>query len=145
MILISKDDTQLLRIDLLPIEVEPERHRDWLTYRLEFGLIGGVRSVLQDQTELYLNGTDLAEVPTLVAGLTGVASGMSSFRFTPADEKEFALTASRKEGALWLEMEIRDRFEVAGAHHASFEVDELELRRFAEGLMLELEQLGFLP
>lgn len=145
MIIVSRDDKNFMRMDLLPIEDEPERHGGWLTYRLEFGPLGGVRSILSNQVELYLNAADHAEVPALVAGLTSVASGTASFTFTPVDESDFRLTASRKDGALWLEVEVDGRLEVAGDHRASFEVDELELRRFAEGLMLEFEQLGFLP
>lgn len=135
MLILSVDRQQLLKLDLLPIQSDPEDHEGWVNFRLEAGPVHSERLVLASH-DLYLTG-EHGELAELVDGLLAVAEGTPAFSFNPA-ERDFRLIAFRREARVTLELSVP-----GVAPDLVLVVAADELRRFAEGLRLESQQLGF--
>ena len=133
--ILSVDRQELLKLDLLPIQSDPEDHVGWVNFRLEAGLVTGERLVLASH-DLYLTG-EQGELAELIDGLIAVAEGTPAFSFNPA-ERDFRLIAFRREAHVTLELSVPDV-----APDVVLVVEAAELRRFAQGLQLESQQLGF--
>lgn len=135
MLILSVDRQQLLKLDLLPIQSDPEDHEGWVNFRLEAGPVTTERLVLASH-ELYLTG-EHGELAELIEGLVAVADGTPAFSFNPA-ERDFRLIAFRREAHVTLEVSVPEV-----PTDVVLVVEAAELRRFAQGLQLESQQLGF--
>ena len=131
MLILSVDRQQLLKLDLLPIQSDPE-YQEGVAWRLEVGPAIGERLVLASNN-LYLSG-EHDELAELVDGLIAVAEGTPAFSFNPA-ERDFRLIAFRREAHVTLEVSVPDV-----ATDVVLVVAAADLRRFAEGLQLESQR-----
>ncbi len=135
MLILSVDRQQLLKLDLLPIQRDPEDHEGWVNFRLEAGPVHGGRLMLASH-DLYLTG-EHGELAELIEGLIAVAEGTPAFSFNPA-ERNFRLIAFRREAHVTLELSVPEV-----STDVVLVVEAEAVRRFARGLQLESQQLGF--
>ncbi len=134
MLILSVDRMQLFKLDLMPIQSDPE-DGEGVNLRLEAGPVFGERLVLASNN-LYLTG-EHDELAELIEGLVAVAEGRPAFSFNPA-ERNLRLIAFRREAHVTLELSVPDV-----TPDLVWVVEAEELRRFAQGLQLESQQLGF--
>ncbi len=141
MLLISRDATLFLRLDLQPWG---RQHWEWLDYRIAVGKVeGGVIAVLDSSVggPLFFERWTEPEVPALCDGLQAAIQG-KAFSFTPLDEKNFLLTAKPSPQGVVLQIQVRHYpFPNESGWPLGVEVSTEGLELFITGLRLEYEQL----
>jgi hypothetical protein len=141
-VLCSEQGGQVLAFVLVPLS--DRRHSDWHSYELHLTTSTGERwsLVSSDQHTLFLDKRYDPEVPRICAGLASVADVGRPFQFTPADERDFVLEATRsKDGIVVLvQFDQRPAPDQFGWPQGAVVTKE-SLQRFAKSLETAYSQL----